>query len=291
MTSTRYLIERIAQVFGFSRKTQRLSDAANEMHLLREAEAHLGEAVWNKVEKIEELSQEYWSLRKLAKEKEELGKRLEACHKRLDKANEERTRLLEERARSGDAELLVRRKELLAELEGLARQRDEIIREGRTVRRHYNGAITKLEVIGSEEGHDPKELREIEAQLEQLRGRFSELKQSRDEVAAKILEGDARLDEINAKLKEESLENEKVASEAFLLINQVNKEVWQLHAESGLIDTRMHQLFIEIGRHVSRNTAADRNCAAAASSHQGLIDVMRALRRSIALNHKLAGTI
>ena len=30
--------------------------------------------------------------------------------------------------------------------------------------------------------------------------------------------------------------------------------------------------------------------AAAASAHQGLVDVMRALRRSVALNHRLAGT-
>lgn len=291
MTSTRYLLQRIAMAFGFSRKTQRLSDAAAEMHLLREAEAHLGEAVWQNVESIESVSQEYWSLRKLAKEKEELQKRLDACQKRLDEANDERARLLQQHAQSGDAELLRRRHELMEELEELAHQRDEIINEGRAIRRTFNGALAKLDVISGEKGPDAPELHDIRKQIDQLRLRFTELKQARDAVAEKINAGDAKIDEIGAKLKAESLESEKIASQAFLAINQINKEIWQLHAERGLIDTRMHQLFIEIGRHVSRNAAHDKACAQAVRKHQGLVDVMRALRRSIALNHKLAGTL
>jgi hypothetical protein len=63
-----------------------------------------------------------------------------------------------------------------------------------------------------------------------------------------------------------------------------------LRAESGVLDTQMRQLYAEIGRYVSRHAKHNTACAEAASSHQGLVDVMRALRRSIALNHRLAGT-
>ena len=90
MTSSRYLIARLAQTFGYFRRNQRMGDAASEMHLLREAEAQLGFAIWEKVEDIEELSVEYWNLRKFIKEKELIRKKIESCQVRLDKAHEER---------------------------------------------------------------------------------------------------------------------------------------------------------------------------------------------------------
>ena len=46
----------------------------------------------------------------------------------------------------------------------------------------------------------------------------------------------------------------------------------------------------EIGRFVSRHTHQHAACNAAVATHRGLVDVMRALRRSIALSHRLAGT-
>jgi hypothetical protein len=52
----------------------------------------------------------------------------------------------------------------------------------------------------------------------------------------------------------------------------------------------MRQLYAEIGRFVSRNAWQHPGCQAATANHRGLVDVMRALRRSIALNHRLAGT-
>lgn len=291
MTSTRYLLERIAKVFGIHRKTQRLSDAAVEMHLLREAEAHLGEAIWTKVEPIAELSHVYWTLRKLAKNKDDLHKRLAVCEQRLNQASAERDRLQEEQTHNQNQHEWAQRKQLLETLEGFARQRDEIIREGRTVRRQYNGTMTKLEVISATNECDSQQLNAIHSELESLREHFEQLRVARDHLTNQIRQGDALLDQINAKLKHVSLKNEEALAAAFLNISQANKEVWQLRAECGLIDTRMHQLFIEVGHHISRNTTVDRQCKIAAAHHHGLVDVMRALRRSIALNHKLAGTI
>jgi len=72
------------------------------------------------------------------------------------------------------------------------------------------------------------------------------------------------------------------------VIGDGNKEMSVLRAESGLLKTRMRQLYAEIGRYISRHAGQDAACSAAAASHQGLVDVMRALRRSIALNHRLA---
>ena len=63
-----------------------------------------------------------------------------------------------------------------------------------------------------------------------------------------------------------------------------------LRAELGLLDTRIRQLHGEIGRYVSRHSFNDKNCALTVQAHRGLVEVMRALRRSVALNHRLGNS-
>ena len=119
MTPTRYYAARFAQAFGYFRRAQRMADAASEMHLLREAEAFLGAAIWEKVEGIEALSVEYWNLRKLIKEREEVRSKLAECQERLDRAHQERAELLNSTPEE-NKELLDERATLLAGLEQLA---------------------------------------------------------------------------------------------------------------------------------------------------------------------------
>lgn len=292
MTSSRYFVARFAQAFGYFRKNQRMSEAASEMHLLREAEAQLGAAIWEKVEGIEELSVEYWNLRKYIKEREIVKVKMGECQARLDLAHEERA-LVINNAPDNQQELLDERVKLLTELENLAFRRDEIVAEARNVRRTYDGLKMKLEVLTKEsldtEAHKQAIL-EVRNRLSGLKSGFSDLKQKRVQIGIDIEEGDARVDLVDAKINEKRLARRVHASEAFQIIGDGNKEMSILRAESALLDTQMRQLYAEIGRFVSRHSAHHAACAAASSSHRGLIDVMRALRRSIALNHRLAGT-
>ncbi|MEO5914008.1 MAG: hypothetical protein ABIS50_07220 [Luteolibacter sp.] len=292
MTSSRYYIARFAQAFGYFRKNQRMADAASEMHLLREAEAQLGSAIWEKVEGIEELSVEYWNLRKFIKERNLVREKLEECQTRLDQAHEERSTVLNSTPEIHQ-ELFDERVALLTELETLAARRDEIVAEARDVRRAYDGLKMKLEVLANESSHsgaDQKAIEDVKSRLTGLKSKFSELKQQRIQIGVDIEEGDAKVDLVDAKLNEKRLARRVHASEAFQIIGDGNKEMSILRAESALLDTQMRQLYAEIGRFVSRHALHHPACAAAASSHRGLIDVMRALRRSIALNHRLAGT-
>ncbi len=291
MTSSRYLIARFAQAFGYYRKAHRMGDAASEMHLLREAEAQLGAAIWQKTENIEALSVEYWNLRKLIKERDDVRARLAACQERLDQAHQERADLLNNTPEENQ-ELLDERTEQLTALENLAQQRDTIVADAREVRRAYIGLKMKLEVLANERSgsnSNSDELSKVKASLADLKTRFAELKSKRIAIGELIEEGDAKLDVIDEKLREKRQERRLLASEAFQVIGEGNKEISILRAESALLDTRMRQLYAEIGRYVSRHANQDPACAAASASHHGLVEVMRALRRSIALNHKLAG--
>jgi chromosome segregation ATPase len=291
MTSSRYMAARIAQAFGYFRRNQRMADAASETHLLREAEAFLGQQIWEKVEAIEALSVEYWNLRKLIKDRDEVRAKLTACQARLDQAHQERTNLLNDSPEI-QQDIIEERNRLLAELEALAVKRDQIVADAREVRRAYVGLKMKLEVLTTESDGSTarkEDIDKVKAQLGALKVRFNSLKQERIKVGEAIEDGDANVDRVDEKLQQKRQDRRLQAAETFQIIGEGNKEISVLRAESGLLDTRMRQLYAEIGRHVSRNVHQDPACAEAASTHRNLVDVMQALRRSIALNHRLAG--
>ncbi|MBC7979285.1 MAG: hypothetical protein H7Y36_01835 [Armatimonadetes bacterium] len=287
MTSTRYIICRIAQAFGYSRKNIRMSDAAGETHLLKEAEAHLGQATWQDVEGIEQLSVEYWNLRKLIKERDRVARDLDICKLSLDQAHDERASLLGI-SNEPFEDLIAERQEVLVELEDLARKRDRIVASARDIRRIHDGIKTKQEVLTKEGNHSADELAQISTQLADLKKDFSALKSERHLVAEKIELGDARVDEIETQIRDRKKERREKASEAFQHIGDANQQMSVLRAELSVLDTQMRQLYTEIGRHVSRNAAQNPECAKACKTYHGLVDVMRALRKSISYNHKLA---
>lgn len=291
MTTTRYLIARVAQAFGYVRKAQRMGDAAREMHLLREAEAFLGLSIWENCKDIENLSVEYWNLRKLKKEHDSLQEKINEAEGKLAAAHEERAHILEITPETSQ-ELIDQRAEKLKELENLANKRDQIVAQGRDVRRIYVGLKMKLEVLNQEASHPEEhqeEIQSVQKRLDELKSEFTDLKDKRIKVGQEIEQGDADLDAIDEKLKNIRQDRRLKASDSFQVIGECNKQLSLLHSEIGALDTQMRALHGEIGRYVSRYYQNDPQCAAACASHRALADVMRALRRSIALNLRLSG--
>lgn len=286
MTTTRYIFARIAQAFGVNRRQRRMSEAASEMHLLREAEQVLGQSVWEQVEEVEELGVEYWNLRKLIKERDEIRGKLSECETILADAHEQRSSLLNAKSDS-QIELEEKRGGLLADLEMLAKDRDQVIQQAREIRRVYDGLKMKLEVLQREGTSEAIEKTRV--RMTELKTKFTQLKADRDRIAASIAEGDSLVDIIDNQLSEERQKHRAEASVAFQQIGQANRDISALKAQQGLIDTQMRQLYSEIGRHVSRNAFINEQCRNAAKGHIPMIDVMRALRKSVAMNHRLAG--
>jgi chromosome segregation ATPase len=293
MTSSRYYIARFGQAFGYYRRNQRMADAASETHLLRDADAHLGLAVWQNVEVIEELAVEYWNLRKLSKQRSELHEKLVLCETRLEVAHEERASVINTTPEIHQ-ELLDQRTLLLTELEQLAQVRDDIVTEAREIRRRHDGLKMKLEVLSKEATAvgptgQPLDIAEAKIRLDELKAKFAKLKSQRIHIGEEIIAGDARVDAVDRQLSEKKVSRRADASESFQVIGEGNKEIAQLRAEIGSIDQQMRQLYTEVGRYISRHAVANPSCAKAAASELRLVEVMRALRHSIALNHRLAG--
>lgn len=288
MTNTQYLLARLALAFGISRRQRRMAEAATETHLLREAEQMLGERIWENVENVEELGIEYWNLRRLMSERTRLRKELTESEEILSAAHDQRASLLGEKSAEQD-QLEEDRLNLLTDLEELARQRDGVVAKAREVRRLYDGLKTKLEVLKEEQREDHSVLERTQGRMAELHKNFNLLKSDRDRVAREISTRDDELDTIDQNLDTERKKHRTEASEAFQQIGDANRAISEFKAELGLIDTRMQQLFGEIGRHISRNSGANAECRTASRSHRSMVDVMTQLRKSITLNHKLAG--
>jgi chromosome segregation ATPase len=287
MTSTKYLVCLVAQAFGYRQKNTRMTEAAEELLLLKEAESHLGKALWENVEEIEALSIEYWTLRKLIKERERVVSELEIRQKKLAEAHEERVGLLEI-SNEPYQELLEERLTILNSLEALAKQRDLIVAKAGELRRAHDGTKMKEEVLTKEGISSEKDFAAITQKLLELKAQFAKLNAERQKVVAKITEGDIKIDTIDTEILKRKKERRAQASEAFQHISDANQDISSLRAELGVIDTQMRQLFTEIGKFISRNST-DPECRKASKEMQWLVDVMSALRKSILFNHKLSG--
>jgi chromosome segregation ATPase len=291
MTTTRYFIARLAQAFGIFRRSQRMGEAASEMHLLREAETQLGMAVWENVASIEHLSIEYWNLRKLVSDRADVLEHLAKCEKQLETAHAERSTFLNTSPPMQQG-LLDQRLAVLVKLEELSRQRDDIVAQARDIRRIHDGLKIKLEFLNNaRDSPTPPtaDIEQVKLRLAELRLQFVNLKDERTRVGSEIDATDEQLDRLEAELEIIKKAGYAQASRAFQAIGEANKELSTLRAELGVLDTRMSQLYGEIGRYVSRKAFTDAYCAKTVKAHHGLLDVMRALRRSVALNHRLTG--
>ncbi len=286
MTPGSYFTALIAKSFGLNRRNKRLTEASNEMGLLRESEYHLGLRVWQDIEDIEELSVEYWNLRKLNKEMEASRERQISLNQDLVELHEKRSQILSEVSHE-QSDLEDFRDKLMDRMQELTSERDSIIRKARDLRRAHEGFLAKIEVL-KEKPDGEHEVAAVEAQIQEVKSTFRDLRKQRQEIANLIMRGDNELDELDAKLKAIQEEKKQRAAVVFNLMGEVNRELSAIRSSAGAIEVNIRQLLSEIGRYISRYDQQDPKCGEVARKEKILVGVMRMLRISISLNHKLA---
>ncbi len=290
MTSTQYLFYYAASALGIRSQKRRMIHAADEKHLLLEAESYLGKAIWEQVEHIEELSVEYWNLRKLMKEHDRVADVLKIQQQQLAEIHAERAGHL--RATNEPfQDLLEERQNLFNSLKELVTNRDMILNEARDVRRLYEGRKVKQEILTNDEASkEEEELSDIKIKIGQLRSRFSLLKVEGKKIADRIAEESVKIDEVDAEIMKRKLARRELASDAFQHIVDINQKISKLSSEMSVLDTQISRLYGGIGKFVSRNLA-NPECLKVCSDMQWLTFTMSALRKSITWNYKIAGKI
>ena len=286
MTSTSYYFALIAKSFGLERRNKRVLEASSEMSLLREAEYHLGLVLWEKIEPIEELSVEYWNLRKQMKGFTEMRKKMDELNEQLTELQLQRAEILNSE-NPEQLEVEMQRSQLMLYMEKLTNERDMVLRRAKELRRVHEGLLTKIEVIKRDKYPEEKII-EVEQSIDDLKKEFRELKLRRQELAEALDQGDRDIDENEKKLAAFKQVKRDEAALIFQELGLINRELSQLRSEVGSVESEIRQLQSEVGRYISRYTKRNPVCDKIAKPERAMVEVMRMLRISISMNRKLA---
>ncbi len=286
MTPSSYFTALVAKSFGLDRRNKRLTDASQEMSILREAEYYLGISVWEDIDQVSELSVEYWSLRKHTKEIESLRERQIVLNQELSELYLQRNDILKQTSDEERA-LEEEKDQMMERLLNLTEERDEIVRQARDLRRAHEAILTKIEVLKDVPSSDDSISASREKE-EELKSQFRELRKKRQDIANAIVSGDAEFDQHEAKLQKIKDAKKQQAAEIFHRISELNRELSSIRSSSGAIEVQIRQLLSEVGRYISRFDIKDPACAKVARKEKTMVAVMRMLRQSISMNHKLA---
>lgn len=267
-------------------RARHASNAAAELHLLREAEEILGRLAWRDSENIEDLSVEYWNLRKLDKEHTELSNEITAASGILQQSHDQRAGLMEKVALNTH-DLVAEREALVEKSERLNAERDMVLGDARAVKRRHDGLRAKLEVL-TEEQRDLEQINHTNRELEALKERFKELRIRRDELAAHIKKIDTSTEHLDQRIELRRKDMRQEALGSVQSIGKANRSISTTRAELGNLENGMITLYNEVGRYLCThsNEPATKETL---RQHRNLIGQMRALRQSINYNNKLAG--
>jgi chromosome segregation ATPase len=286
MTPTKYYIALIAKSFGIERRAKRLADASSEMSLLRQAEYQLGMLLWDRTEHVDALSVEYWNLRKYIKEHEQHTHLMSELNQKLSILHDERADILNESSPEQDA-IELERTELLSKLEELAHQRDLLVRRAREIRRIHEGYLTKIEVL-KRDSFPESEIDLVKHEIADLKNEFRKLKSERENVAAELEAGDEKLDALDAQIQSFKQLKRERAAVVFQEMGNINRKLSELRSLIGNCDAQIRLLQADVGRYISRYHKRNPQCAEIAHDQRTMVEVMRLLRISISMNHRLA---
>ncbi|MDB4809436.1 hypothetical protein OAH21_01890, partial [bacterium] len=151
-----------------------MTDAAFEMHLMQDGEEILGAYCWRNIEHIEELSMEYWNLRRLEREEANLLSKVREAEKTLADAQKQRASYLD-RSKSQGEDYLNERNTLLESIEEVNKERDSLMAEAIRTKKKHSALKMKVKVkVLQEEGLDEEaEIRKAREELASLREIFT----------------------------------------------------------------------------------------------------------------------
>ena len=288
MTQARYLVAKLFSSFGFTLTEKHRTATAYEAHLLRDAYQIIGGLTWKNVEDIEEVSSEYWSLRKLSKEHQKLSSRVETITETLETVQEERSQAIVS-VTDNNRGPASQRDNIAKNIEQLSKEREEIQQKGRAIKRSHAGLKTKLEVLLEEQSDDNKaEIETTTNQVQELRDNFKKIKERREQLDKQITKQQAELNTLNSQISDESSTIREQAESQFSTIGKTNKELTGLRSSLSHLETNISALQSHIGKHLLQNPQ-DAQVKDATKQYKGLLNLIKEVKKSSIRHRKLIG--
>lgn len=285
MTRTRYSLALLLQSFGLVLKSKRLTDIAFEMQLLQDGEEFLGAYCWKEGEEIEEISMEYWTLRRIEREQGAIYDKISNAEAILTSAQEKRAALVDKSKESGD-ELYQAREQLFEEVEKLNFARDEIMAEAEVTKRKHAALKMKAKVLMEEGSANNEKVQDCRNSLAELKKTFESTKMRLSDLEREIEDKNEELSAAQEKIDLKVQGSRGVAQDGFALISQANRDITKFRSELGHLQEDYSKLCREIGRFLSIHEKRP-DVRQACREQTTLLHQLRILRNSIQLNRKL----
>ena len=285
MTQGRYYWMTLVKACGVKIAQRCLVNATQEMHLFKDAQELIGFYNSDYVESIDELKTEYWEIKNLKAQIEELEEKEEKVQDLLENSMSRHGEISSHE--NEDAALIKDSIELsLNEREELLEQRTEIFNQGKAVRKIYDGLKTKLEYQMRNQSTPQDEILQTQERLRECSADLRGLKGNRDEVANLIEEVDLRIKANEDELKDLKKFSQNEAFESSSNLGDLNRELALIRGSKQTLVNTLNKNVRYVGRFLFANRQ-DKEVAQCIKKHKELVNQAKVLRKSVILNHRL----
>ncbi len=286
MNAFGYIVRRILWQFGIKRAKKRWEMANRELQILKEAEDLLGKVAWREANEVEELTGEFWQLRNIESQEEELKAEIERLRDHNEELEDQIFDITDEVHEEID-DMVDNRNKIAEEVDTYLLEIEEIREEAAEIRRRFDGHKVKYKVLKEQAG-DPDELEQIQAVLKDLRENFNDRKDQTILRNKKIEEVEERLMKMDEEIHTKRQEIGRRTAKVSVQIGDNSKRLADLMAKLGAHDRERRELQSKIGLYLSANPTGTPGLRKATERHTDLIAKINYFRKSIQYNQRLA---
>jgi len=290
MNAFGYFLHRFGARLGLGSERHRWAAINRETQILSEAEDLLGRLAWPDVKDIEELSGEYWQIRDLSRQQEELR----AQSRETDEKNEAlkaRLHEVESAAEQRLQSLRERKSKRMEDALGLMRDIEELKGWKEETKKKFGNLKSKIELmkrLGQAEEQIDGEVERTHSAMAKLKEQFSgdigDIKTKTDEIEAieqEVAALDSELTGGKVRLRQDT-------AELNAEISRLSKQIADLSARIGSIENTKSGFYFTVGHYLSNNIhTRDRLVFSVLRKHRQLVSRILYYRRSIAFNQQL----
>ena len=286
MNAFGYVYRRVLWQFGIKRVKKRWEIANKELQVLKEAEDLLGRVAWREADDVDELTGEFWQLRNIEGQEQELENEIERLTDENEGLEDEIFDLTEDLHEEID-QLVEQRNEVAEDVDQYLLEIEEIREEAAEIRRRFDGHKVKYKVLKEQNGSE-EDLENIQGVLKELREQFNERKDltiSRNEQIESVETRLLQVDEaIHAKRTEIGQKTAKISQK----IGENSKRLADCMAKLGAYERERSDLQSKIGLYLSANPTGTPGLRKATQRHMDLVGRINYFRKSIQYNQRLA---
>lgn len=291
MNAIGFFMRRLAWQFGIKHERNRWSAVTRETQFLAEAQDLLGKLAWPVCDEIDDLSGEYWQIRDLDKRQQEMRDLSEHLTNENEVA-QEKLYEIEDRYDHQVQSILSRKRELMEKAVAIMNDVEDIKNRDSDTRRKFGSLKAKLEVLKRQDG-------DYSAEIERTRQTLVKLKEAHAHDLAEITGRESEVEKLEMAVQriddEVATRREQLKSETAELVLEIgrrSKQIAELSAKIGSIDTQKGDLSFLIGQYLSNSIdGRDPATQRALDAYRPIVAKIKSLRASIQYNQRLARRI